>query len=232
MVSHAAECESITTMNISRRSALSAMAALSLPAVADSRVPVLVELFTSEGCSSCPPADLLLSVLDEKQPIPGAEVIAVSEHVDYWNYIGWTDPFSSAVYSRRQQEYSRRLRLESVYTPQMVVDGGSQFVGSDERLATEAITRAAHVPKIGITLEREGDQLMIRAAIAFTADTSVFVAFVLEHAVSKVARGENRGRELRHVNVTSALVQAGLVQKGRTANLRSDVRRLSPTVKE
>src|SRR3954452_17804240 len=133
-------------MDITRRSVLTAMAALSSPAQAASRIPVLVELFTSEGCSSCPPADTLLGVLDEKQPIPGAEVIVVSEHVDYWNYIGWTDPFSSAVYSRRQQEYGRRLGLESVYTPQMVVDGQFQFVGSDERLATAAITRSARVP--------------------------------------------------------------------------------------
>ena len=112
------------------------------------RVPVLLELFTSEGCSSCPSADRLLATLGQKQPVAGAYLIVLSEHVDYWDRLGWKDPFSSAQYTARQQEYANRFKMDGVYTPQLVVDGRYGFVGSDAREATSAIQKSIREEKL------------------------------------------------------------------------------------
>src|SRR5215469_7788691 len=111
----------------------------SAPPSAAPRVPVIVELFTSEGCSSCPPADALLARLESAQPVSGAQIIALEEHVDYWDHLGWMDPFSSAEWTRRQQDYSGAFRRDGEYTPQMVVDGREEFVGSRSDLAARAL---------------------------------------------------------------------------------------------
>src|ERR1700757_4701741 len=116
------------------------------------RTPVLIELFTSEGCSDCPPADALLERLDRLQPVAGIELIVLSEHVDYWNGIGWRDPYSLHEYSERQGAYAGHFGIGSVYTPQMVVDGHFEFVGSDERGAIEAIAGAAKTAKIPVSI--------------------------------------------------------------------------------
>src|SRR5271155_434667 len=113
-----------------------------------SRVPVLLELFTSEGCSSCPPADRLLEILDQRQPVAGADLIVLSEHVDYWDRLGWKDPFSSSQYTTRQQEYAGKFNTDSIYTPQLVVDGRFGLVGSDASEAASAIQKAIREPKI------------------------------------------------------------------------------------
>src|SRR6202789_4199856 len=120
----------------------------SVAAEADAaRQPVLVELFTSEGCSSCPPADALLAHLDETQSVPGAQVIVLSEHVTYWNQDGWHDPFSMDAMTDRQKQYGDQFGLSDVFTPQAVVDGAAQMVGSDERGLEQAVERAAASPK-------------------------------------------------------------------------------------
>jgi hypothetical protein len=113
-------------------------------------VTVVVELFTSEGCSSCPPADSILSKLIHEPPIKGAEVVALSEHVDYWNRLGWKDPYSAAQFSRRQEEYAQAFGNSSIYTPQMVVDGDVEFVGNDINKAYAAIKKAAQAPKAAV----------------------------------------------------------------------------------
>jgi len=113
---------------------------------ATSTTPVLVELFTSEGCSDCPPADAVLEKLIATQPVAGAEVIGLGQHVTYWDELGWKDRFSSATLTNRQNVYGASFALESVYTPQMIVDGRAQFVGSDGNVARKAIERASAAP--------------------------------------------------------------------------------------
>ncbi|MFN7994109.1 MAG: DUF1223 domain-containing protein [Bryobacteraceae bacterium] len=172
------------------------------------RRPVLVELFTSEGCSSCPPADALLQKLDQSQPVPEAEVIVLSEHVDYWNDLGWSDPYSSAQFSRRQEAYSLRFRTSGPYTPQMVVDGGAEFVGSDWPKAMSTIAAAAKEEKLGVRLVRSGNGLRVEIDPARHGG-EVFLALAENNAASQVARGENQGRKLTHVAVVRRLEALG-----------------------
>src|SRR3979490_126772 len=118
------------------------------------RTPVLVELFTSEGCSTCPPAATPLATLERVQPVNGAEIIVLGEHVDYWDGQGWHDRFSSHQFTERQNEYCGRLHVDSSYTPQMIVDGTDQFVGNDAAHAVRAIQHAAQTPKIKLILSQ------------------------------------------------------------------------------
>jgi hypothetical protein len=191
-------------------------------AVADNgtpRIPVLLELFTSEGCSSCPPADRLLETLDQKQPVPGADLIVLSEHVDYWDRLGWKDPFSSSLYTARQQDYTNKYHLDGVYTPQLVVDGRYGLVGSDRREVTDAIQKAIRERKIPITISKASpDGNQVTAHIELRGDQNfkggrgvLFVAIADNRAESHVARGENSGRSLAHVAVARVLKQVGTI---------------------
>ena len=140
------------------------------PSAPAQRVPVLVELFTSEGCSDCPPADALLAKLDATQPISGVQAIVLSEHVTYWNHQGWSDPFSFEMMTERQEDYGRRFGLDSNYTPQMVVDGVEQFVGSNSRALVAAVEKEQKTPKQsividGATWDHGAAQFSIRASV-------------------------------------------------------------------
>jgi len=173
------------------------------------RTPVLVELFTSEGCSSCPPADQLLIELKQKQPVPNAQVIALGQHVDYWNYIGWKDRFSSPQFTARQQEYADRLN-DGPYTPQMVIDGTASLVGNDAGGVSRAITRAAAAAKpVQVELSQAGDQVQIRLRGLANSSPEVFFALVEDDLESKVKAGENDGVTLHHVAVTRELRSLG-----------------------
>ena len=191
-----------------------------------SSTPVIVELFTSEGCSSCPPADQLLTRLDKEQSIPGANIIALSQHVDYWNQLGWRDPYSSAQFSARQSSYAEAFGRDGVYTPQMVVDGRLEFVGSNATKAREAITEAASSPKARVQIEitpntetRESGTVQFTVRVedipAITAgDTAeVLLAITESDLSSSVARGENAGRNLRHTAVVRQLATIGSISK-------------------
>ena len=192
--------------------------------VQSSSTPVIVELFTSEGCSSCPPADALLIQLERTQPVSGTEVIALGEHVDYWNHLGWADPYSSAALSARQGEYAQAFGKDGVYTPQMIVDGQTEFVGSNMDRAREAISNAARAPKASVQVslaanatERKtnGIGFSVRVenmpAVSSGDTAEVMLAITESDLRSQVARGENAGRSLRHIAVVRQFKVIGSV---------------------
>ncbi len=178
---------------------------------------VVVELFTSEGCSSCPPADALLRQLVDTQPIAGAQIVALGEHVDYWDQQGWRDRFSSAALTNRQQTYARALNVESIYTPQMVVDGRVQLVGSDAAAARRAIEQERSAPRgiMKIAIEPHGDRVGVTIAAGMPATASrgqraeIVLAVTEDGLTSDVRRGENHGRVLTHVAVVRQLLTLG-----------------------
>lgn len=184
------------------------------------RTPVIVELFTSEGCSSCPPADQTLDLLAREQPFADAEIIALSEHVDYWNRLGWADPFSSAQFSQRQNEYSSFFKKNGdVYTPQMIVDGTREFVGSNMREAQKAITAAAKMKKADVNLTAKIDQETVALVIKIenlpdASDSAIVLLAVTEDELaSNVSRGENSGQKLQHTAVARTLTSIGTVKE-------------------
>jgi len=178
--------------------------------------PVLVELFTSEGCSSCPPADALLSRLLRTQPVHGAEIIALEEHVNYWDSLGWRDPFSSDAVTTRQTEYGAAFGGSEVYTPQMVVDGRAQFVGSSDSDAVHAIRAASQSPKPVVQLSWDKDDtLVIHVEPLTNAEQGdgqqLFLAVAENMLHSDVRRGENAGRALEHNGVVRHLLPLGKI---------------------
>jgi len=177
--------------------------------------PVVLELFTSQGCSSCPPADALLSELGSSTK----DVIPLAYHVDYWNHLGWSDPFSSRLFSKRQSDYARAMKLEGDYTPQMVVAGEQQFVGSDRQGITRGIAIARQAPVLGRVglhtfLNPSGShrlRIKLKAQMARESGTrrSLMMMAIFENAlVTKIRRGENGGRQITYDYTVRRLLSA------------------------
>ncbi|HVN08610.1 MAG TPA: DUF1223 domain-containing protein [Patescibacteria group bacterium] len=187
------------------------------------RVPVVVELFTSEGCSDCPPADALLAQLDQKQPVQGTMVIPLEEHVDYWDSQGWRDPFSSAIFTDRQQVYAQRFG-STPYTPEMVVAGKTGFVGSRSSTALQAIAAAGQIPQaaVALTVGPGKDAESIVASVRLDSfppgirdKANVRLAVTEDDLSSQVGAGENAGRHLVHRATVRKFVSAGHAEPGK-----------------
>jgi hypothetical protein len=197
--------------------------------------PVLVELFTSEGCSSCPPADELLRKLNGLKTERGQVIVALSEHVTYWNRLGWADPFSSEIFTQRQNTYGDRFHLDSVYTPQVVVNGDREVLGSDGNAVLRAVQAQGGMTRdklkivsvvpdheaLIVTYEAEGPMserhVHLYAALADDMDSS------------RVSRGENAGHVLQHVAVVRSLVTMDTLQVGGPITVRLPAAARGPT---
>lgn len=198
--------------------------------------PVIVELFTSEGCSDCPPADRLLYHLEQMQPVPGAEIIPLEEHIDYWDNEGWRDPFSSSRFTLRQQNYVYAFNLPTAYTPQMVVDGAAQFVGNDARHVVAAIAQAARTPKANLQIEQRSggasgpQSVLLRVSLApfdgwnAKVGADVLLAITEDDLSSNVTAGENAGAHMNHLAVVRELRVLGRVDSAGAFSASLDLR--------
>lgn len=176
--------------------------------------PVLVELFTSEGCNSCPPADRALMFLEKEQPVTGAQIVALELHVDYWDNSVWKDPFSSALFGQRQSLYARQFRTDQVYTPQMVVDGDVAFIGTDMHRASVVIMEAAKSGKANVSLALENEKLKIKIDnIPKAEESTVFLAIAEDNLSNNIRGGENSGKKLFHTAVVRELRSVGVVNE-------------------
>jgi hypothetical protein len=184
--------------------------------------PVLVELFTAEGCSSCPPADAFLMQLDAHQPIPGAQLIVLSEHMNYWND-SWPDPFASAQLTARQADYVHAFKMRSPYTPQFVVDGTTEVRLSEPQQIEPIFRAAAGGPKLPVRVAsikvEPGTPAHVSGQIEVNGSTQqhkadVYLAIALDRTETKVLRGENRGKTIAHVAVVEYLSKVGSLKPG------------------
>jgi hypothetical protein len=201
--------------------------------------PVLLELFTSEGCSSCPPAEAFLKQLDDTGLVDQVEVIAIEEHVDYWNRLGWTDPFSFRDWTERQERYARSFGRDGVYTPQLVVNGREEAVGSARRDARQKIVDASRIPGARMRLAI-GDLTPQSAALSVKIENAPFhathaelwVAVAERGLSSNVLGGENQGRNLSHAAVLRSLTRLGAQSTGSSLQAETKVTvRLDPAWK-
>ncbi|HQR37875.1 MAG TPA: DUF1223 domain-containing protein [Blastocatellia bacterium] len=197
------------------------------PASSASRGTVVVELFTSQGCSSCPAADKLLSKLGA-DPSYAGRIVPLAFHVDYWNYIGWSDPFSSKDWTQRQYAYASKLNLNGVYTPQVVVNGSAETVGSNESAVTRDIDQASREPQATLQAAANyagADEIAVRVDVSPTdglaASDPVLVVALYENGVeTRVLRGENSGRVLTNDFIVRRIEETGIVPDARPGSGR------------
>jgi hypothetical protein len=224
------------------RTLISILLGAAVYAAPGGRVPVVVELFTSEGCSSCPPADDVLVKLSRMQNVSNARVIVLGEHVDYWNNLGWVDPFSSPQFRARQNDYAQTFKVDSVYTPQMVVNGRAEFVGDDMGRALSEIGRAAAQPSATVSVKagrNATDQELVDLAVEIrdlpainirgkrgVAPVDVYLAVTEDNLTTDVKRGENSGHTLRHAAVVRSFGVIGNMDPREKSELS-----LRPTLK-
>ena len=179
---------------------------------AQTKPVVVVELFTSEGCSSCPPADALFRELQGKG-FPNVDLVLLGEHVDYWNHLGWRDAFSNAQFTARQEEYAGKLKIGSAYTPQAVVDGRTELVGNDEGALRDAIARAARQSKsLKVNVKWDKTSQTAHVTTEGSGNGELIVAFTEDGLNSSVKAGENSGHTLAHAAVVRRWIDAGKVQ--------------------
>jgi hypothetical protein len=192
---------------------------------AEAKVPVVIELFTSEGCSTCPPADAWLKRIDAGQPISGAQLIVMSEHVDYWNHDGWKDPYSSSSITDRQNEYEHALGQAEPYTPQAIVDGTVILHFNDPQQVKQALVTAATTTMVPVHIvsasidPKNPDSLHAKIEVDGTRSThsaNIYGAVLLDHAESQVLRGENSGKHLVHTAVVESFTKIGKLDKGKS----------------
>lgn len=178
----------------------------------------LIELFTSEGCSSCPPADEVLAKIQKE--IVNQPIFVIAYHVDYWNRLGWKDKFSRPEFSKRQMDYGNLLNAQ-IYTPQVIINGKEEYVGSDEQAIRKALSRAVNTAS-STTLKLDAQQNDGQIALNYQATGTfptyqLLVALVQKSAVSKVSNGENSGRTLYHAQIVSQLQTVAIAAKGKGA---------------
>lgn len=193
---------------------------ISKPAI-DNAPLVVLELFTSQGCSSCPPADVLLERVEAEY---ADKVITLSYHVDYWNYIGWKDPFSSSVFSDKQRTYGNKFLSNSIYTPQVVVNGKTHFVGSDTNdMRSNLNTYIKEFPTNTVNLsniKKEINTLTLNYAVnGETTNKKLRLIIAIKERTTKVNRGENRSRTLKNTNIVVKEKLIALDSKTGTAHL-------------
>jgi hypothetical protein len=204
-----------------------------MPAADTNAKPVVVELFTAEGCSDCPPAEAMALKM-EKEPLKGIDIIVLEEHVDYWNQQGWIDPFSSPDWTARQEVYVSKLSNGNKYTPEMVVDGQDQFVGSNGRKAQASIEKAAQEPETSITIangkadpkDSEDFQVSVGKLEGSTPDdvAEVWVAVTEDGLHTAVSDGENAGHTLYHAAVVRSLHKIGVANANGDTSFTGDER--------